>query len=48
MKITISLKEEIQKETKLFCEKTGRTFSGLISYLLTKFFEEQSNGKERS
>lgn len=39
---SISLEKELNKQVQEFCKDTGRTFSGLIVFLLNKYLGEQN------
>jgi len=43
---SISLEKELNKQVQNYCKSTGRTISGLISYLLKKHLEEQDLEKK--
>ncbi len=38
---SISLEKELNEKVQDYCKSTGRTVSGLIVFLLTKYLKEQ-------
>lgn len=45
---SISLQKELNEKVQEYCKTTGRTVSGLIVFLLTKFILEKQNEADRS
>lgn len=45
---SISLDKELHGQAQEYCELTGRTFSGLVAFLVKKYLEEHEDGGARS
>ena len=43
--VGISIKEELHDKTQKYCKDTGRSVSGLIAFLLNKYFEDEGLNK---
>jgi hypothetical protein len=42
---SISINKDLEKQVVNHCNKTGRTFSGLIAFLLSKYLYEVENAR---